>query len=175
MQKVLNKREKVIFFTLLGVIGFSLIFKLVIEPIWDDNERLNREIAFSRMKLKKYVQLLADKDFIKSRYSALGISGALPGQGGEGSALSTLGELENIARQSNVRIVDMRPQRQNQDRFAETIIELRLQGTMEAFVRFMYSVENSLQLMKIQKFQLSVRPGSNELDGSIIISQIPLR
>jgi type II secretory pathway component PulM len=62
MQKILNKREKIVLYTTVGIIIFSIAFNLFIEPTLSRNETLNKEINIARLKLNKYLKLLSQKE-----------------------------------------------------------------------------------------------------------------
>jgi hypothetical protein len=174
MIKVLTKRERIILYTTIGIIIFALGFNFLIAPLLTKNENLNREIVLSRTKLKKYLRLLSQKDYIEKKYNKF--STPLKGsQEGTDAFVNALSELENLAKAANIRIVDIRPQSaKSLALYKETLIDLRTEGTMEGYLKFIYNLENSLSLLRIKRFQLNAKPNSPTLEGSFSVSQLSL-
>lgn len=174
MQKIISKREKIILYATIGVIVFSIGFNFLFAPLLIKNDNLNKEINISRAKLRKYLRLLSQKDSIQSKYSKLSADFKVSTRQ-EGALVTTLSELENIAKNSNIRIIDIRPQApKSSDLYKEVIIELRTEGAMESYLNFIYTMENSLLLLRIKKIQLSAKPNTSNLEGLFSISQISL-
>ena len=172
MQSILTKREKIILYITIGVIIFSIIFNFLILPVLTKIGLLNKEINLTQARLKKYTQLLSQKDYIQSKYnkfiSRVSVSGRR-----QDTLVDALSELENLAKEANIRIIDIRPQAsRNINLYKEIIIDLRTEGTMEGYLKFIYNIENSLLLLRIKKLQLDAKPNSPTLEGSFSISQI---
>jgi len=172
MQKMLSKREKTIAFLTFGVIGSGLVFNFLVGPMLSKNDTLNREIKVARTKLIKYLQLLNRKDLLETRYGKAVSSS----KGGEGAAsVSALNELEELAKAADVRIIDIRPE--NAERtgaYKEAMIDLRTEATMNAYLKFIYDIENSLSLLHVKRMQINTRSNNPALEGSFSISQLIL-
>ena len=170
MLKILTGREKTIFYFTAGVIVFALAFNFLLMPLFARFSRINKEIALTRMKLVKYSWLLSQKDALMAKYAVGVSSGNTSGQ--DDPLLSGLSTIEGLAQQSNIRIIDIRPDTQVKSRgqHKEALIELRAEGGAKGFFAFIYKLENSLSLLKIKKFQLSLRPGNQALEGRFTIA-----
>lgn len=171
--KILNRREKLILGTTLAVFIFSITFNFLIAPVFSKNDLLNKEINFTRVKLKKYQRLLAQKDKIKDKYSKfLGVNNDIKEPNDVASGI--LPELERLAKDANIRIIEIRPIELDKklDRYKETVVDLRAQGGMEDYLKFIYNIERSPLLLKIKRFQLTARPSTPALEGSFSISQL---
>jgi hypothetical protein len=172
MQKILAKREKIILYVTVGIIMFSIIFNLFIEPNLSRNENLNKEINIARLKLNKYLKLLSQKEYIQDKYNKFSASLNLSGSG-EDTFVGALSEIESLAKASNIRILDVRPQSQKiLDLYKENLVELRTEGQIEGYLKFIYNMENSLSLLKIKRFQLNAKPNTAALEGNFSISQL---
>ncbi len=176
MAKVLTRREKGIFFTTVAVVVFSLIFHFLIAPVINDNDILNKEISVAQSKLSKYLRLLSQKDNIEKAYnqfsSALNIKDAQ-----DDKQVEILTELERLAKEANIRIIDIRPSLNvfsGSSAYKETLVDFRAEGNMTGFTKFIYEVENSLSLLQIKKLQLTTRSNLQGLEGSFSISQLSL-
>ena len=176
MAKVLTKREKSVFFITVAVVIFSLVFHFLIAPVINDNDILNKEINVAQSKLRKYLRLLSQKDNIEKAYnqfsSAFSIKDAQ-----DDKQVEVLSELERLAKDANIRIIDIRPSLNvfsGSSAYKETLVDFRAEGNMEGFTKFIYEIENSLSLLKIRKLQLSTKSNLQGLEGSFSISQLSL-
>lgn len=173
MQRILSRRERIILYATIGIIALVVIFNFALEPMLARNEQLNKDITVTRAKLKKYLQLLSEKESIQSRYATLS-SRALP-EGTEGVSVDVLSELEQLAKAANIRIIDIRPQNPGvANAYPQAFFELRAEGGMENYLQFIYRIENSLLLLRVTKLQLNVRPATQILEGVFLIAQISL-
>lgn len=169
---MLNKRERIILYLTVGLIILGLGFNLVLKPALAKNKVLNKEINNTRAKLKKYLQLLAQKEEIESKFNKFSASQNNPDFEGN-AAVGALSEIENLAKKANIRIIDLRPQSlETSDLYKEALIELKTEGTMEDYLKFIYTIESSLSLLKIKRFELNVQPNSGLLEANISLSQI---
>lgn len=170
MIKVLTKRERIILYVTIGMLVFAISFNFVIAPVLTKNDGLNKEINLARAKLKKYFWLLSQKDYIQAKFSKFSTTFRISGEK-QDTLVSALSELENLAKNANIRIIDVRPQTsRGLDLYKEVLIDLRAEGTMEGYLNFIYNLENSLSLLKIKRFQLTAKPNTPTLEGSFSIS-----
>jgi hypothetical protein len=117
---------------------------------------------------------LSQKEKIKNAYKKL--SDDLSFSSGEANSLvSALSELERIAQNANIRIIDIRPQSlaKSAGLYKETAIDIRAEGQIKDYLKFIYSLESTFSLLRIKRFQLGAKPNNNQLlEGSFSISQI---
>lgn len=169
MIKVLSRRERVILYITIGVIFFAISFNFFIGPIFSRNAQLNKEISLTKAKLKKRLKLINQKDLLQEKYNKflanLGSAGLETG--GQSNILS---ELEKLAQASAIHIVDIRPQI-SEGLSKEKIVDLRTEGTVDGYLKFMYNIEISPLLLNIKRFQLSAKSAS-QLEGNFSISQL---
>jgi Tfp pilus assembly protein PilO len=174
MLRIISKRERIILYLTTGVILFSLVFNFLISPLLKRQGSLNKEINITRLRLKKYLRLLNQEDEIKNKYNKFASGKNLTNET-QDAAVSALSALETLARDSGIRIIDVRPQSAKAvDLYKEIFIDLRTEGAIEGYLKFLYNVENSLTLLRIKRFQLNAKPNSQLLDGSFSVSQLSL-
>jgi len=173
MQRVLTVREKAILYVTIGIIAGSFLFNMFIGPVLRRYDTLNKEISITRIKLEKYLRLLSQKDSIQSRFNNLAMQTDLSGEQKD-PLVGMLAELEKLASNANIKITDIRPQTSGSSTSAyrELVVDIRAEGPMEGFVRFIYDLENSLALLRIKRLQFSAKPNAQELEGSFSISEI---
>lgn len=67
----------------------------------------------------------------------------------------------------------MRPQSQKKTtKYKEIMVDLRTEGEMKDYMRFIYDIENSISLLRIRKIQLNAKSNTTALEGNISISQL---
>lgn len=175
IKRLLTQREKIIFYLAIAIVTFSIVFNFFLAPLVNKISTLHREIRTTRQKFKKYIRLLAQKDQLRDKYNQLTLQFRLP-EAGSDALVGVLSELENLARDTNIRLVDVRPQSEGKGDLSQGIrVDLRTEGTMESYLKFIYGIENSLLLLEIKKFQLSTKVNSLTLDGNFSISQLSLK
>jgi Tfp pilus assembly protein PilO len=175
MQKIISKRE-ILILTITGLIViFSLGYNLVLEPILSKNANLNKEIGINKEKLRKYAVLLGKKNSIQNKYNKFSQEFLGTNNIGKDTYVNALSEIESLAKESNIRIMDIRPESPKAGNlYKESLIGLRIEGDMDSYLKFIYNIEKSTSLLQIKSFQLSAKPNSQVLEGTLSISQISL-
>lgn len=172
MHKILTQREKIILYTTLGVIIFSVLFHFIIAPILKEVEAVTNRVSALKVKLTKYTWLLSQKETIQNKFkqsvSTLNLDRT-------NTLVDALSNIEAIAKNANIRIIDIRPQASKKIRtHRELLIELKAEGSSENYIKFLYDIENSLLLLRIKRLQLNAKPNTPNLEGNLRISQIVL-
>jgi hypothetical protein len=157
----LSKKEKVIFYITVTLVSLTLLDRLIISPVFFKIRALNKEIQNKETNIKVNLRILAQKDKILSesvKYSSfLGDSK----NNADDQVTSVLRDIETLANKSSVYLVDMKPG--NVKEFGSTkkiLVNLNCEAQMEQLIDFMYNIENSDNLLSIEKYQLT--PKSKE-------------
>jgi hypothetical protein len=166
--RILSSREKTVIALTLTVTLGSLLYNFLIGPLLDKNKQLDTEINFVRSKLVKYRRLLKQQDGIRQVYDKYASDLKLADVG-QDALVSILSELEAFAQSGPIRILDIRPQNTPQKAVQ---VDLRTEGTIEGYCKFMYDIENSSLILRIKRLQLTVKPNSDLLEGSFSIIQV---
>lgn len=172
MKRILSGREKIILYITVGVVLFSAVFNIFLLPVLDKNARLNQKINSTTEKLKKYAQLMLEKERIEAEYGRFAATSGVSREAD--TSVSALTELENLANSAQIRIIDIRPSSAKIQKAKGLIIETRLEGTMDQFMKFIYNIEQSISLLAIKKFQLNAKPNSAVLEGVFSIAEFSL-
>ena len=173
MSMTLSQREKNIFYLTAAILAFALLFNFLAVPFLDKADRIHRQIRLARVKLIKYTALVSKKAYIQARYAKFFPGAQLAGSQ-DGTSVSALTELENLTRDSGIRILDLRPRQAAAaaSGYNELPIDLRTEGEIEGYFKFIYNLQSSPSLLKVKSFQLSALPNSNALEGNFSIYQI---
>lgn len=173
MTKFLSKREKIILFATLAIIIFSILFNFLLEPLLNRNSILNQRITVARAKLSKYRRLIEYKDKLESQYKNFTSALTIPRE--EDTFVGALAEIERIAKDAHLRIIDIRPGTSKDTGTKKSMpIDLRMEGTIEGYLQFIYTIENYPTLLKIRAIRLNALANSQLVEGIFSISQIIL-
>lgn len=167
MASIFRAREKRFFFLALLAIVSLAIFQFVFYPMFLRQRALNEELHSAGKKLFTYQRLIARKKAIEDQYKQFSPNFTLSSWRME-EATDGLAEIEDLAKKSGIRIVDMRPQGgglTDRKRPKEWRIELRTQGDIEGQLKFIYNLEYVPSLFKIKKLRLAARLSAGSLEG----------
>ncbi len=170
MLKILSERERLILRLTVAIICGSILFNFILIPLFRKNDTLNREIELMKARLSKYQLLITDKEKITAAYTAL-LNRSKPLEKSLNLLTESLSELENLARSSNIRLIDIRPQANQGEKENQVFIDVKTEGSLTYQLKFIYSVENSISLFNIERFQLNSRQNSENLEANFTISR----
>jgi hypothetical protein len=171
MLRVLKKREQFFLYVIFALICSSLVFNFIAYPLWQKNQSLNSEITRTRLKLIKYQEVLNRKDRLENNYSESSPALRVLEQK-QDTVVAVLAELELLSQQANVKILDIRPQSITRASGArEASFDLRLEGDIEGYLKFIYEIENSVFLLRIKKILLHAKVDSESIEGAFTILQ----
>ncbi len=174
MLKILTKREKTMLRVAAAAIACGVYAGLFLAPALKKNDALNAKMRLTATKLQRYTQLLSQKDAIRKEYGRF-ISDLKTAGKKEDTMVSTLSELEGYAGNASIRLTDVRPQpAKNEGAYKVILIDVRAEGSMENFLKFIYSLENSLSLLRVERLQLGSLPNSQALQGNLSISKLAI-
>ncbi|MEK6732944.1 MAG: hypothetical protein AABY55_04890 [Candidatus Omnitrophota bacterium] len=170
MIKLSREKEKKILYALVGAFLAALLINSTIIPVIKKYIFLDQRIEDARSKIKKYKWLNSHKAEIESRYS-----GYLPYFKADAlksdPIVSILSELENLAKQANIVISDIRPETSsNNAGRAEIVVNLRSEGKLEEYIKFAKDIEDSLFLSQIRILRLYSKNESQNLGADFVIA-----
>jgi hypothetical protein len=150
----LSKKRKVMVYCAAFLLAAAFIDRTMIYPVSSRIRELNKEIKEKESAIKKDARILFMKDRIlkeTSEYSSM--FSATKSEDEENTLL--LKEIENLANKSSVYLIDIKPSGTRQGPSGKFLINLNCEAQMEQLIDFMYNIENSVQLLIIEKFQIS--------------------
>ena len=159
----LSKRERFILYGTVCIVLLLVLDRLVIYPIFSKMDELNKEIKKKEVDIRKNLRILAHKDSIleeRKRYASFLTSS----KSEEEEMTSLLKEIEGLANNSSIDLVDMKPAGLQKEGSSERyVINLNCEADMENIVDFMYSIENSEKLLSIEKYKISPKSKDSEI------------
>lgn len=150
----LAKREKIILAVTLAVVGTLLLDRLVLHPLVGLFHSVNRELRDLETDIKKSVHLLSQKKYLQEEFKKYA-SYSVQAKSAEEEAVALLKTIEGLAEQAGVNLVYVKPAAaKTEERLKKYYANLEFEAQMEQLIKFFYEVENSTQLLKIEKFSL---------------------
>ena len=168
----LSKREKLVLYAVIAVISCAFLDRLVIRPIGSKFRQLNEEILVQRKLLGKNIRNLTQKEMVLKEYKKFETYSKSSGSDEEEMA-EFLNEIEKFARKSAVYLVDIKPRPiMSIDFYKKCIVEIESEAEMEALMEFLYQIEASDKLLKVEQLQLvPKKAGSSITKGLIVITK----
>lgn len=171
----LSGRESRLFYLTLAVIVACAAQALILKPVSIKWKRLNEEIAADSLKLEKSERLIGRKGPITSDYEKAAAAVKMMGSAEEEMA-KFLTEIESLANAAGVHINEIKPLPTKKfNLYKKFYADLGLEGDMAQISNFMRKVQDSPQLLAIDKLSLNPKQaGSNILRCGIVISKIAI-
>lgn len=167
----LAKREKYILYgvmvLLFALVLERLIFNPLSERLWELNQQINAEEA----KLIRGLRAEKQKDRIISEYQSY--EKYLKLKGSDEEVVSEyLREIEKLARESAVSVSYTKPQlRSERGIYKEYTVDVRAAATLENTITFLYNLNSSNLLLRVEKFTLSLEQETDtDLKLNLVIS-----
>ena len=163
-------RQRFILKALFILLFCAFFYVSALEPLLKENAALNRQIDQRRKQLIKYKQLIKREGLIEQAYAQ--VFSSRQDKPVDDPSISALKELEEIAKRSSIKLVDMRQASASAGEPGEILIELRLEAKKGDYLKFIYDLGGSQLLFNIRNFNLKAKEGSPLLDANFHISYI---
>lgn len=169
----LSSKEKTVLYIAIFFIIAAAADRLVIAPVAGKLASLDKEIADMQEAVKRDLRMLAQKDRIaleSTKYKSF-----LAREGSEEEEFSGLmKEVETLANKTGISLLEMKPgQVKKADSAKQYQVVINAEAEFRKLAEFIYAVETSKQLLKVEKYQIS--PKSKEeatVKASLTISKI---
>lgn len=159
----LSKRERLILYVALGFISLTILDRLIVHPVLSKMRLLVEEIQEEESKTKRDLHIVAQKERIikeTKKYAAYSSRDFSP----EEIIILFLKELGNLADKTSVYLVDIKPSGTKvEDVYKKYLVNLNCEGQMEQIINFMYNIETSDNLLKIEKYNISPQTEGSSL------------
>lgn len=160
----LSKREKIILAATSAVVGIFLLDRLILHPLVSLYHSVDGELLHLEADIKKSVRLLSQKNHLEEEFKKYA-SYSVQAKSAEEEAVALLKTIEGIAEEAGVNLVYVKPAAaKTEERLKKYYANLEFEAQMEQLMKFFYQVENSTQLLKIEKF--SLQPSA---EGSTVV------
>ena len=168
----LTKRERIIFYTTIGIVSLVLLDRMILSPILDRVNSLSESIQAKEESIEQSLIIVNQEERIEGE-SSLYTSFLSEPQTEEKTITAFLKEVETLAKKSSVYLIDIKPSgKEVEGTVVQHFVKLNFEAQMEQVFNFFYNVTNFEMLIKIEDYQ--VRPkseGSSVIVCNILISK----
>lgn len=170
-----SQKERIGIIVAVAVVSVAIFDRLIISPINKKIQQINDGIKISERQLEIGLRNLSQKDIVASQYEKFRKYLKNIGSGEETTAI-ILSEIESLGRKSNLNLLDLKPQ-ETKDRgfYKEYSVEMEAEGGMECLMNFIYQLNASTQLLRVEKLRLNLRDKQSEVvTASFLITKFSL-
>jgi len=168
----LSKREKLILYAAAALISLAFLDRLLLRPILLKMKEIDKKIEQQKTTIKKNLRILTQKERILNegnKYASYSIEA--PSSEEE---VSLLKNIESLASESLIHLVAIKPIGSGEEEASKKYgVSLDCEAQMERIADFMYRVESSSDLLKVEKFNISQKAKESDIvKCSISVSKI---
>jgi Tfp pilus assembly protein PilO len=169
----LSQKEKIGLSFALGVMLIACLDRLIINPIRSRFQQIEQQIRISEKQLGHDLRNVHLKEQIEEEFEKY-VEYVERSGSDEEEVAKILGEIESLARQSQVYLVDVKPQTPKTiDFYKQYAVEIETEGEIDAIMTFLHHINTSRQLLRAEKLRLSVNEDDkNILKSSILITKV---
>lgn len=169
----LSRRERLLVYLAAAAICLSLIFNFVLKPVGAKWAKLNRQILNKEIELKRNIKYISQRNKIANIYQKY--SGYIKKAGADEEEITALlNAVEKIATKSGIRIANIQPKPMKDMQFCRKyILELNCLATMEDYIGFIYNLQKSGQLIRVERLKLTSQGrGESLLKARLFITKV---
>ena len=158
MFRNITKRERTFAIATVSVAVVAIVYNFIIEPIIGQWNVLDKKIKDKEIVLKKHSRILRDKDNIerlRAEYAKYFETNKLTPE--EESAVA-LSRIEKIARETNVRITNIKPLLSKSfGSYNKFTFRVATESKLKELTKFIYDLQSSDQLLKVERMVLRAK------------------
>lgn len=169
----LSKRETIIFYVAAAVISLTVADRLLLSPVAQKIESQATEIKNKEAGIERMSFILAQKDRIVSE-SAKYIKFLTKAKDSEEEATTILKEIEAIANNNSMYIVDLKPLGfRDAEKMKKYMVSITCEGQMESVFSFLYNIETSPQLLRVERCEIVPKSKESSIASlNLLVSKI---
>jgi len=169
----LSRKEKIGMIIGVAFLSLAILDRLALSPISRRVQQINQDIKIKEKELSGDLRNIHQKEIIAGEYQQY-LKYVRKGGSDEEEIARILAEIEELARSSNVYLVDIKPQGTHQiDYYKEYAVQLEAEGRMENLATFLYGINHSALLLRAEKISLSLKEKeSSTVKGVVLVTKV---
>ncbi len=170
----LRPRERRLVIVAAAVTGCWAVVSIVVQPLWDQGQDLQRRVEVQSQKLQALNGLMAQAPSVERRYHAVTAAFQVMDAEPAGVAQRTLlDELEQISRQTNV-ILNLKPRPMKpDDRISRFEVELDAEGAQATLLAFLDALLAMNRLLEVERLHLATIPAKTDrLRATVVLHHL---
>jgi len=171
----LSSKEKTGLIFAFGFLAFAFMDQLVVSPIRTKIKQIDRMIDINEKQLSMNLRNVKQREMIEAQYEEY-VDFIQKEGSDEEKVAKILGEIEVLARKSEVYLVDTKPHTPKQvDFYREFAVEIEGEGRMESLILFLHRLNSSDQLLRAEKVRLNIKGKTTGIiKASMLITKVLL-
>lgn len=169
----LTKREQNILIICIVLVFSYVGYNGVYKPTSERIQYLDERALTLQQQLKKSQMTISRSDLVGRKYADI-IKRFKQSRSNEQEMSAILSEIENAAKQLNLQIADLKPQRVKSDEdFNWFSISLTISSGLDNIVQFLYAVQNEPYFFNVEeiRFDKGAQRGVEDLKTSLVLSR----
>ena len=160
-----------------GVVGIVVLGSaLMLGPVRHKFESVNESISLQEKKLARNLAIVAPgaRESVEKEYRRYGSLIKKRGSSDEENS-AMLSEVDKLAGQNKVILSATKPKETRKDRDSESyVVEIEIEADMAALMGFLYGLEASPQLLRVDRLVLDAKGGKDpaSMRGTMVISKV---
>jgi len=169
----LSSKERIGLFIAAAFLFLAFFDRLIISPISARIREIDKNISISEKQLQEYLRYLRQKGVVTEEYQKIEKYAKKVGSDEE-EETKVLGEIEELARQCKISIINIKPQPPRQIGFyRKYVVDIESEAEMEPFTDFLYQLNNSSQLLRAEKVTFNLKDKDSLIvKGSISVTKV---
>jgi len=151
-----TKKERLGLYFAAIFVSIAMIDRLLLNPFADKLNELDESIEREKIRIQHSYKILSQKEIFDAETVRYQSFLAKPAASDEEESASLLKEIEKMASESNVYVINIKSKGVVREGGAvQHLVEINCEGRMEQIVRFMYYIENADTLLKVSRYNLT--------------------
>lgn len=169
----ISGKEKIGLFIAAAFLLLAFFDRLIIHPIAARIKQIDQGIAISEKQLEKDLRYLKQKGIVTEEYQKCAQYVKKVGSDEE-EQTKVLGEIEELARQCRISIINIKPQAPRQIGFYKKyVVDVESEAETEPFMNFLYQLNNSSQLLRAERAGFNLKDKDSLIvKGSITVTKV---
>jgi len=165
----ITSREKFLGFATIGIALLALAYNFAIEPLIGQWNALEGEIREKEILLTKHNRVANNKEAIEKSYSEYTRFFVKEKKTPDEESAEALGNIEKLARGTNTRITNIKPLTvKNFEHHTKFTFRVTTESSMGELTKFIYDLQSSEQLLKIEKMVLRAKERSSDIVKAVL-------
>ena len=155
----LKAREKILLYVTIGVISLFVMERVFFYQFRKKLKNLYQQIKVSEANLRTGLEVQKRKETILAEYQKYQTYLTTPNVSDGDRVASFLKEVERIAQESGVSIINLNPKNEPLQLvdYKQYTVDLRIEGDVEAVVDFLYQIQKSPLLIQLENLSISAK------------------
>jgi len=166
----LSSRERKILYVVIALLFVLFGYHGVFQPVLSKLGGLDEEIFVFQMKLRKGRIFLRQRDEILEEAQKYPNLERIEAGSDEEELARLLNYIEQTARNAQVSLSDVKPQQVKSDKVSKSyVVELGAESLLNQLIEFIYQLQNSPQLLMIERIEMSPKEDNSPLLRSFVV------